>query len=103
MAVPDFQSFMLPLLKFAADGREHSQREAKDALSRHFNITESDRREMLPSGRISYQIYLNPINGSPRCIQATPALRGPEHYRAFSRARRPQKKNSLYGSVLAVM
>ena len=51
MEVPDFQSFMLPLLKFAADGREHSQREAKDALSRHFNITESDRREMLPSGR----------------------------------------------------
>jgi restriction system protein len=42
---------MLPLLNFAADGREHNQREAKDALSRHFNITESDRREMLPSGR----------------------------------------------------
>ena len=51
MAVPDFQSFMLPLLRFAADGREHNQKEAKDALSRHFNITESDRREMLPSGR----------------------------------------------------
>ena len=51
MAVPDYQSFMLPLLNFAADGREHNQREAKDALSRHFNITESDRREMLPSGR----------------------------------------------------
>jgi restriction system protein len=45
---------MLPLLRFAADGREHNQRDAKDALSRHFNITElteSDRREMLPSGR----------------------------------------------------
>ena len=42
MAVPDFQSFMLPLLKFAADGREHSQRETKDALYRNFNITESD-------------------------------------------------------------
>ena len=77
MAVPDYQSFMLPLLNFAADGREHNQREAKDALYHHFNITESDRREMLPSWRISYQICLNPINGSPRCIQATPALRGP--------------------------
>jgi len=51
MAVPDYQSFMLPLLRFAADGMEHNQSEAKDALSRHFNITESDRREMLPSGR----------------------------------------------------
>jgi len=27
-------------------------------------------------------------------IQATPALRGPEHYRAFYRARRPQKKTA---------
>jgi|GEM_PF-5731317 hypothetical protein len=26
-----------------------------------------------------------------RCIQASPALRGPEHYRAFNRARRPLK------------
>ncbi|MFZ3113517.1 winged helix-turn-helix domain-containing protein [Methanothrix sp.] len=51
MEVPDFQSFMLPLLKFAADGMEHNQRDAKDALARHFSITESDRREMLPSGR----------------------------------------------------
>jgi restriction system protein len=42
MAVPDYQSFMLPLLKFAADGREHSQRETKDALYRNLNITESD-------------------------------------------------------------
>jgi len=77
MAVPDYQSFMLPLLNFAADGREHNQTEAKDAHYHHFNITESDRREMLPSWRISYQICLNPIKGSPRCIQATPALRGP--------------------------
>jgi len=30
-----------------------------------------------PGWRISYQICLNPIKGSPRCIQATPALRGP--------------------------
>jgi len=51
MAIPDFQSFMLPLLKFSSDGREHSQSEASEALSHHFSITESERREMLPSGR----------------------------------------------------
>jgi len=94
MAVPDYQSFMLPLLKFAADGREHNQR---DALSRHFNITESDRREMLLSWRISYQICLNPINGSPLCIQATPALRGP---RALPReGRRPDSRRPLKNSL----
>jgi len=51
MAIPDFQSFMLPLLKFASDGKEHSQSEASEALSHHFSITEPERREMLPSGR----------------------------------------------------
>jgi len=51
MAVPDFQSFMLPLLKFAADRKEHSQSEAADALALHFKITEPDRKEMLSSGR----------------------------------------------------
>lgn len=51
MAVPDFQSFMLPLLEFTADRVEHIKSEATDALARHFNITDADRKEMLPSGR----------------------------------------------------
>jgi restriction system protein len=42
---------MLPLLKFTADGEEHKQSEAADALLHHFSITESERKEMLPSGR----------------------------------------------------
>jgi hypothetical protein len=46
-----------------------------------------------PGWRISYQICLNPINGSPRCIQATPALRGP---RALPReGRRPDSRRPL--------
>jgi restriction system protein len=51
MSVPDFQSFMLPLLKFSSDGVDHSHSEAADALARHFKVTDADRREMLPSGR----------------------------------------------------
>jgi len=51
MSVPDFQSFMLPLLKFTADSAEHRQSDAADALAQHFKITEADRKEMLPSGR----------------------------------------------------
>jgi len=48
-----------------------------------------------PGWRISYQICLNPIKGSPRCIQATPALRVPGHSRGEGRrpdSRRPLKK-----------
>jgi restriction system protein len=33
MAVPDFQSLMLPLLKIAGDGKEHSTSEVIETLA----------------------------------------------------------------------
>jgi restriction system protein len=51
MSVPDFQSLMLPLLKLAGDGGEHSIQEALDRLSDEFGLTADDRAEMLPSQR----------------------------------------------------
>ncbi len=33
MAVPDFQSFFKPLLDIAADGKEHSMKEARENIS----------------------------------------------------------------------
>lgn len=50
MAIPDFQTTMLPLLKFAADGKEHTLREAIDALTAEFHLTEEERKQMLESG-----------------------------------------------------
>jgi restriction system protein len=51
MPVPDYQSLMLPLLKFvAANKDEVSTSEAVEALARTLNLTEEDLREMLPSG-----------------------------------------------------
>jgi restriction system protein len=51
MAVPDFQSMMLPLLKIAGDGQEHSFGEVLDALAMQLQLTDSDRKETLPSGQ----------------------------------------------------
>ncbi len=51
MAVPDFQSFMLPLLQMAADGREHSLAEARDVLAGGFKLSNTELQELLPSGR----------------------------------------------------
>jgi restriction system protein len=51
VAIPDFQSLMLPLLIFASDGNEHSLREAIDALADQYHLTPDERRELLPSGR----------------------------------------------------
>jgi restriction system protein len=50
MAIPDYQTVMLPLLRFAADKQEHSTREAIEELANHFGLTEDERNELLPSG-----------------------------------------------------
>jgi restriction system protein len=51
MAIPDFQSIMLPLLQFASDQKEHSLREAIEQLAEDFALTDDERKELLPSGR----------------------------------------------------
>ena len=51
MPIPDYQTLMLPLLRFAGDGREHSLREAIDKLADEFKLSDEERRELLPSGK----------------------------------------------------
>jgi restriction system protein len=51
MAVPDYQSVMLPLLRFAGGKKgEISTGEAVDALAKEFGLKDEDLKEMLPSG-----------------------------------------------------
>jgi restriction system protein len=52
MAIPDFQSIMLPLLKLCADGQEHTNREAIDALTQNFSLSEEEQKQLLPSGQL---------------------------------------------------
>lgn len=51
MAIPDYQSIMLPLLSLAGDGETHQFRGSVEALARHFELTETERRVLLPSGK----------------------------------------------------
>jgi restriction system protein len=51
MAVPDYQSLMLPLLKHVGTRNgEVTTSEAVEVLAQELNLTEEDLREMLPSG-----------------------------------------------------
>jgi restriction system protein len=50
MAIPDFQTLMLPLLKVAADGKEHIHAEVIETLAAQFQLTDEERNELLPSG-----------------------------------------------------
>jgi restriction system protein len=51
MAIPDFQSVMLPFLQTLQDGKERTMRDLTDALAKHFKLTEEELQEELPSGR----------------------------------------------------
>ncbi len=51
MAIPDFQTIMLPLLWVTSDGQEHSLQELVERLAEEFNLTEDELGRLLPSGR----------------------------------------------------
>lgn len=51
MVIPDYQTIMLPLLKFAGDSKEHSLREAIEHMTKVFSLSEEEKKELLPSGR----------------------------------------------------
>lgn len=53
MAIPDYQSIMLPLLRLAGDGDHHQFRASVEALAQHFELSEKERKELLPSGKQS--------------------------------------------------
>jgi len=51
MVIPDFQSLMLPLLEIVKDGQEHSHRDVSEILAAQFNLSDVEKKELLPSGR----------------------------------------------------
>jgi restriction system protein len=42
---------MLPLLRFCADGKEHTNQKALEALVQEFQLSEDEQKELLPSGQ----------------------------------------------------
>jgi restriction system protein len=51
MAIPDYQSIMLPLLQLAGDGQEHRSRDAILTLGEQFHLTPEEMTALLPSGQ----------------------------------------------------
>lgn len=59
MAIPDYQSIMLPFLEFIEDKDEHSFRETVDGLAKGFQLTDEEQKELLPSGQ--QEIFSNRV------------------------------------------
>ena len=51
MAIPNFRTFMLPLIKIYSDEKIHSLQEATKTIAVDFKLTGTEIAEMLPSGR----------------------------------------------------
>lgn len=50
MTIPDYQTIMLPLLIFAGDQQEHSRHESIEHISTIFELSASEKNQLLPSG-----------------------------------------------------
>lgn len=59
MSIPDFQSIMLPLLQLMGDGKEHSNRELTQTLAEHFQLSQEEQEQLLPSG--SQKVFTNRV------------------------------------------
>src|SRR5260370_34152291 len=51
MAIPDYQTLMLPVLKVAGDSQEHRIGDVVNQLAGEFGLTEEEQQQILPSGR----------------------------------------------------
>lgn len=76
MAIPDYQSCMLPLLEFASDEQDHKVSEAVEALSDLFGLTPSERTALLPSG--GQQIFHNRIGWARSYMKKAGLLDSPK-------------------------
>ena len=53
MPIPDYETIMLPLLKFASDNNEHSAKEAIESLSHHFKLSNEEKNKLYPTKKVS--------------------------------------------------
>ena len=75
MAIPDYQTCMLPFLRFLEDGREHSLGETEESLAAHFKLTTAEQAELLPSGQ--QRIFRNRIGWARTYLKKAVLIESP--------------------------
>lgn len=92
MPVPDFQSIMLPLLRLARDGEEHSLRDAVQNLASHFSLSDDELSAMLQSGQ---PVFYNRVVWARAYLKAAKLLELPRrgHFRITARGRQVLGEN----------
>lgn len=93
MAIPDFQTIMLPLLELATDSEEHSIHEAVEKLSIKFGLTEEDASKLIPSGL--QPIFYNRVGWARTYLKKARLLEDPRrgHFRITERGKEVLSRN----------
>jgi len=76
MPIPDYQTLMLPVLRFASDGREHRFRDAVEQLATEFGLSDAERAELLPSG--NQPIFDNRVGWARSYLKQAGLLQSPK-------------------------
>lgn len=87
MPIPDFQTIMRPLLELASDGQDHSLSEAREQLGKYFQLTEDEKKALLPSGKQA--TFTNRVAWARVYLGQAGALESPKrgHFRISERGR----------------
>ncbi len=75
MAIPDYQTVMLPLLRSIADGQEHRVRDLYESLAKQFQLTDDELQTKLPSGQQT--IFHNRVGWAKTHLKAAGLLENP--------------------------
>ncbi len=67
MPIPDYQTLMLPALRALSDGRENPPRAVITAVAGEYALTDDERQQMLPSGRV--QVLNNRVHWAVTYLQ----------------------------------
>lgn len=76
MAIPDYQTLMLPLLKQLADGKEHRLQELRENIASEFRLSQQELEELLPSG--TSRVFYNRLGWAQTYLKKAALLENPE-------------------------
>lgn len=76
MAIPDFQSIMLPLLQLSSDDKVHYIHDAVKILSEQFELREEEQTKLLPSGQ--QPIFYNRVGWARTYLKKAGLLEDPK-------------------------
>ena len=54
MAIPDYETLMLPVLQYVSDGKEHPLKEITAHMAESFKLSAEEREQRIPSGQSTY-------------------------------------------------